>query len=148
MELSVDTENVLNYLEAFSEHVLRKRHDMGVLCELAARREAHEEMNPLIFRGTPLFKLFHTLRKAPPGSEGYQTLEKEFSSAIETIRDLLATLLIEADEEHIHRFETHYYAMTQGSLRNIVDLAHDLNIAKAVQNDNKYGSPATEDNGE
>jgi hypothetical protein len=37
----------------------------------------------------------------------------------------------------VERFETTYYTMTQGSLRNLVDLAHDLNVAKGVQNEEK-----------
>jgi hypothetical protein len=39
--------------------------------------------------------------------------------------------------------------MTQGSIRNLIDLAHDLGVLKSVQNQQKYGSssdaPSDED---
>jgi hypothetical protein len=138
MTLSAETENVLNYLEGASSDGLRKRNDMGTILELAARQDADEDMNALIFNGRHLYSLYKTLRKTGPGAEGYRTLEKEFATAIETVREILARVLLEAGEEEIARFNTHYYAATHGSLRNLVDLAHDLGVLKGVQNDEKY----------
>lgn len=138
MQLSADTENVLDFLEGFSEHGLRKRNDLGVLFELSAERQADEEMNGLLFHGTRLYNLYHTLRRAGSGGEGYDKLQGEFSDAVEQVRDLMARTLVEAEQEHIERFEGTYYGMTQGSLRNLVDLAHDLSVAKHVQNDSKH----------
>ncbi len=144
MDLSPDTENVLNYLDQVSGGGLRKRNDVGTLLELAAARGAHKEMNDLIFHGRHLFNLYTTLRKSSAGAEGYRVLEREFTTAIETVRSLLAQLLIEADEEQITRFNETYYSMTQGGVRNVLDLAHDLGVFKAVQNERKYGGPADE----
>jgi hypothetical protein len=118
---------------------LRKRGDIGLLLELSMMRDAHEEMNDLIFHGRHLFSLYTTLRKETPGAEGYKTLETEFAAAIERIRDMMARVMVEADEEHVERFNTVYYAATHGSLRNVIDLAHDLGILKNVQNEKKYG---------
>lgn len=141
MTISTDTENVLNFLNDAAGHGLRKRNDLAVLLELAAEHDAFEEMNALAFNGSHLFNLYTTLRKAAPGSQGYPNLEREFATAVETLRDLLARVLLEAEEEDVERFNSQYYALTQGSLRNLVDLAHDLGVLKAVQNDRKYGSP-------
>ena len=138
--MSSDTENVLNYLDSIAEHGLRKRNDLGTLLELAAARGAHEEMNQLLFHGRHLYNLYTTLRKASSNAQGYQTLEREFAAAIETLRDLLAKILVDAEDEETHRFEQHYYAMTQGSMRNLIDLAHDLGLLKSVQNEQKHGS--------
>jgi hypothetical protein len=138
MDLSPETENVLNYLESVSGEGLRKRNDMGTLLELASRRDADEEMNGLIFHGRHLYSLYKTLRKTGPGAEGYRVLEKEFATAIETVRDLLARVMVDAEDAEVARFNTHYYAVTHGSLRNLVDLAHDLGVLKGVQNDEKY----------
>ncbi|MCE2503069.1 MAG: hypothetical protein J4G05_03275 [Chlorobi bacterium] len=138
MELSTDTINVLNFLDEFSPNGLRKRSDLGLLFELTASRDAHEEMNDLLFHGTHLFNTYHTLRHATSNAEGYKNLEKEFTNATEHLRDLMAKALVDAEEIHVERFETTYYAMTQGSLRNLIDLAYDLRVAKQVQNDNKF----------
>ncbi len=140
MELSPDTINVLDFLESFSEAGLRKRNDLGTLFELTAQRDAHREMNDLLFHGTHLFKLYTTLRRADAGSEGFKTLEREFSEATDRLRELIARAMVEAGESQVERFEVTYYAMTQGSLRNLIDLAHDLGVAKRVQNDAKFNA--------
>jgi hypothetical protein len=140
VSFSPDTEHVLDFLDHASGQGLRKRNDMGTLLELAASQGSHDEMNDLIFNGRHLYNLYGTLRKTGAGAEGYQTLEREFAAAAERVRELLAKILLEAAPEQIERFETHYYANTQGSLRNLIDLAHDLGVFKTVQNDKKYGA--------
>lgn len=145
MPISPDTEQVLDFLDQASGQGLRKRNDMGTLLELAAARSAHREMNDLIFHGRHLYNLYTTLRKTSPGIEGYRVLEKEFATAVETVRDLIATMLIDAPPEQVERFNTTYYAMTQGSVRNLLDLAHDLGVFKAVQNERKYGGDSESD---
>lgn len=138
--LSPETENVLTYLDQASGAGLRKRNDIGALLELAAETDAHEEMNALAFQGSFLFNLYRTLKKAPPGGEGYATLEREFTAGVEKLREDIATLLVDADDEQVARFNEQYYQVTQGSLRNVIDLAHDFGVLKAVQNEQKYGS--------
>lgn len=145
MSITPDIENVLNYLEQVSGHGLRKRNDMATLLDLAASRDAGEEMNALIFHGRHLYNLYNTLRKASAGAEGFAVLEREFATATETVRDHLARILVDAGEEEVERFNSLYYQMTQGSLRNLLDLAHDLGVLKSVQNEQKYGSPGAEE---
>jgi hypothetical protein len=140
MQLSEETEHVLAYLDQVSGQGLRKRNDMGTLLELAATSDFHEEINDLAFNGSFLFKLYQTLKRATPGAEGYPTLEREFTAAVENVRAHMAKLLVDADDEQVARFETQYYQMSQGSLRNVVDLAHDLGVLKSVQNEQKHGS--------
>jgi len=139
MIISPDTENVLDYLDQAAGQGLRKRNDMGVILELSAARGGHEELNTLVFHGRHLHNLYSTVRKVATGAEGYATLEREFAAAVETVRDLLAKVMVDADEEQVKRFETLYYQATQGSLRNLIDLAHDLGVLKGVQNERKYG---------
>src|SRR5690349_3859420 len=88
--LSPDTENVLTYLDQVSGSGLRKRNDMGTLLELAAAGDLHQEMNDLVFHGRHLYNLYPTLRKTSGGAEGYQLLEREFSTAVETVRGVMA----------------------------------------------------------
>lgn len=144
MPFSDDIEYVLDYLDQAAGQGLHKRGDMGTLLELAAERGAHDEMNELIFHGRHLHNIYRTLRRSSAGAEGYATLEREFSTAVETVLDRLARVLVDAETQHIERFEAHYYAATQGSIRNLLDLAHDLGVLKSVQNDNKHGGRADE----
>jgi hypothetical protein len=140
MDISEETEHVLAYLDQAAGQGLRKRNDIGALLELAASSHLPDEINDLAFHGSFLYNLYQTLRKSAPGAEGYQHLEREFSAAVETVRQLMAKLLVDADEEQVARFDSQYYQMTQGSLRNVVDLAHDLGVLKSVQNEQKHGS--------
>jgi hypothetical protein len=147
MPFSPDIENVLTYLDQASGEGLRKRNDMGTLLELAAESGDDEAMNRVIFHGAHLRNIYRTLRKTSPGAEGYATLEREFSTAVSTLHDLLAHVLVDASPEQVERFETQYYAPTQGSIRNLVDLAHDLGVLKGVQNEQRYDRPAGEGEG-
>lgn len=143
MTISEETTNVLAYLDDASGQGLRKRNDIGVILELAAEADAHEEINALAFQGSFLFNVYQTLRRANSGGEGYATLEREFAAAVEAVREHVAKLLVIADEEQVTRFNEQYYQSTQGSLRNIIDLAHDLGVLKSVQNEQKYGTHGT-----
>ena len=69
----------------------------------------------------------------------------EFAATAERLRGPIAQLLVEAPDDQVERFNTQYYAMTQGSLRNLVDLAHDLGVFKGVQNERKYGGEGQEE---
>lgn len=140
MNLSPETEHVLAYLDEKSGQGLRKRNDIGTLLELAAESDVPETINDLAFHGSFLFKVYQTLKKAAPGSDAFAGLEKEFTAAVEHVRQQMATLLVDADEEQVERFNSQYYVMTQGSLRNVIDLAHDFGVLKSVQNEQKYGT--------
>ena len=135
MDFADDTRNVLAYLEQASEQGLRKPDDLGALFELTARRGAAGEMADLLFHGSALYRLYHTLRKRGSNAEGYEGLQREFSQTAEEIRQLMAQAMVDADDDLVERFEVTYYAMTQGALRNLIDLGHDLDVAKRVQND-------------
>ncbi len=137
--LAQDTLNVLAHLSATSEEGLRKENDLGLLFEMNARTGDFEEMNQLLFNGSSLYRLYHTLRRSGSNAEGYEGLEREFRENAERLKELIAKALVEAEEEVVERFETTYYGMTQGALRNLIDLAHDLNVAKSVQNDQRKG---------
>ena len=137
-ELSPDVRNVLTYLSEIAPDGLRKDPDLGVLLELGAEGGKAEEMNRLFFDGSALYRLYHTLRKQGSNAEGYHSLETEFRETTERVKDLIAQILLGTeDEEVLDRFETTYYGMTQGALRNLIDLAHDLDVAKGLQNDQR-----------
>lgn len=137
MTFSDDTNNVLDYLEGMSTEGLRKRNDVGFMLETAAELEADQVINDLAFHGSHFYSLYGMLRRSAGSAEGFAQLEREFHTGAETLRELIAGLLVGADEEHVERFNVTYYQMSQGSLRNLVDLAHDLTVLKGVQNDMK-----------
>ncbi|MBP7093357.1 MAG: hypothetical protein KBB72_04820, partial [Candidatus Kapabacteria bacterium] len=60
-------------------------------------------------------------------------LEEEFALQMNALREHLATLMHNADDETLKRFDDIYFGMTQGVIKNIVDLGHDLAKIKALQ---------------
>lgn len=133
MQLSEDTLSVINYLHEAIEGGLRKRNDVAVVLELAATSNDAETFNAVTRLGTGAWKVYSTLRRVKPRDEGYRLLEEEFARQINELRENLATLMNNADDETLKRFDDVYFGMTQGVLRNLVDLSHDLSKIKDLQ---------------
>ena len=135
MHLSDDTTAVLEYLNTSIEGGLRKKNDIGVLLELGATSGDAEVFNTLTRTGKGLWNVYGTLRRVQPGAEGYPVLEREFGSLLNEVRELLASMLSAADDDVLKLFDEIYFGMTSGTIRNLVDLAHDLARLKDLQND-------------
>jgi len=133
MQLSEDTLSVINYLHEAIEGGLRKRNDVGIVLELAATSDDAETFNNITRLGTGAWRVYGTLRRVKPGDEGYRLLEEEFARQINELREHLALLMNSADDETLKRFDEVYFGMTQGVLRNLVDLSHDLSKIKDLQ---------------
>jgi hypothetical protein len=126
MQISDDTQAVLSWLDNDEGSALRKRNDLGVLMELAATQNDAETFNRTVHTGTALWKLYSVLRKQQAGADGYANLEREFGAHLNSLRELLAQLTAHADDDIVRRFDETYFGMTQGVIRNLVDLGHDL----------------------
>lgn len=135
MDLRDDTRAVLEHLEATVEGGLRKLDDVGVLLELCAQQDNAELFNDTTRIGTGLWKVYKTIRRIQSGTEGYAELEREFGRLINEFRECLAKIMEHSDDESLKRFDTVYFGMTQGVMRNLVDLAHDLSCIKDLQRD-------------
>ncbi len=133
MTLSPDTESVLSFLDENVEGGLRKRNDVGVLLELGATHGESDLFNTITLTGTGLWKVYRTLRRVDAGAEGYKQLEQEFGNQLNDLRTHMAALSEHADDETLKRFDEIYFGMTQGVIRNLVDLAHDLARIKDLQ---------------
>jgi len=137
MTLSDDTQAILDYLESIDAK-LRKSNDFGALLEIGAELGAADEVNSLILTGKNIWSVYGILKKTSSTDEGFQNLEVQFMTEINTFRTLIATFLSTVSEEIFTRFEETYLGMNQGTIRNIVDLAHDLAALKDLQNQEKY----------
>ncbi|MBL7974003.1 MAG: hypothetical protein JNJ85_03770 [Candidatus Kapabacteria bacterium] len=137
MEISNDTQAVIEYLDNYSGNNLRKKNDMATIFELAATKDSAEIINTIVFSGTSLWKVFGVLRKQTPQSEGYKQLENEFAASMNELRSNLSVLVEETEEEILQRFHDIYLSMNSGVIRNLTDLAHDLSQFKELQNEMK-----------
>ena len=133
MNLSPDTEAVLSALNDAVEGGLRKRNDIGSILELGAAANNAESVNAIVRTGTALWKVYRTLRRLQPGDEGYHQMEQEFGRQLNELREHLATIVQPADDDTLQRFDDIYFGMTQGVIRNLVDLGHDLSQIRNMQ---------------
>lgn len=143
MKLSQDTEAALELLISLQGE-LRKRNDMGTILETAANGSLITALDELIMSGKNTWSCYGILKRMSANDEGYQRLEQEFMTNLNELRGGLlqfSALLPEVERE---RFTTVYLGMTRGTIRNLVDLAHDLSALKNIQNSRKYGDKSTE----
>lgn len=135
MQLSPDTEAVLAVLEESVSGGLRKRADIGVLLEAGAQTNQPELFNSIVTAGTGVWKVYNTLRKLKPGDEGFRLIEEEFGRQLNSLRENMAAMMEPVPDETLKRFDEVYFGMTQGVMRNLVDLGHDLSKIKGLQRD-------------
>jgi hypothetical protein len=134
MNLQPDTLAVLSHLDSITQGALRKQNDLGVILELSASRADSDAFNNLTRTGMGLWKVYRMLRSLRSGDDGFSTLEREFGSLVNDLREQLASLVVDADDDVLRRFDDTYFGMTQGVVRNLVDLSHDLARIKELQN--------------
>jgi hypothetical protein len=136
---SPDIEALLTHLDQRGGG-LRKKSDIGYIFEYAAEKSNAEMINRLIFSGKIIWSTYGVLRKNTEQTEGYGNLEREFMQAVNDVRILIHEFTSEWQAEHRNRFEETYLGMNQGTIRNIVDLAHDLAEIKHLQQDARHSS--------
>ncbi len=133
MKLSSDTESVLGYLDQAVEGGLRKRSDIGVLLELGATYNQPDLFNQLVTSGTAVWKVHKTLRRVRPGDQGHKLLEEEFGRQLNAMREHMASLVTNAPDHVLDRFDEIYFGLTQGVIKNLVDLGHDFDALKSLR---------------
>ena len=133
MSFSEQTEAVLQYFDHYTGHNIRKRSDIGAVLESASMLDAAEEFNKLVFLGKVVWNLYNALRKAQSGQEGYQHVEREFASGMQDFREELLFFVAKMPDDAQKRFTEVYLGVGQGTMRNLVDLAHDFARFKDLQ---------------
>lgn len=136
---SSDIEALLSHLDQRGGG-LRKRSDIGLLFEHAAENGEAEIINRLVFSGKVIWSTYSLLRKTTEQTDGYANLEREFMQAVNDVRVLIHEFTASWNEEHRLRFEETYLGMNQGTIRNLVDLAHDLSEIKHLQQDARHAN--------
>ena len=127
-QLSPDIEVFLSHIESAGIS-LRKKTDIGLIFDYAALHNNFDQINDLIFTGKIVWNTY---------DEGYDLLEKQFMESVHTLRNSICQQSIGYTKEEQSRIEEIYLTMSQGTLRNIVDLAHDLSEIKNLQNSAKH----------
>lgn len=135
MQISEDTQKVMNFLIEYSNGTLRKSDDVAVLLETSATYDLAEEINDLSFHCKSLWNMHKTLKRNEANVDSNINIRSEIEKTHQIILNLLYTIISLTDEEDKSRFEKKYFQQTTGCFLNIIDLAHDLAILKNLQID-------------
>lgn len=138
MEISKDTQNVVDTVESFTEKKLQKKNDFSVIMELAVSNLMIEEYGHAVFNGTAFFKLSKSLNKINPNEESASNFKKEFENYLEQFKTNIISITKHLESGTLtERFDTTYFQLTRGCVLNLIDLAHDFAIFKEMQTHSK-----------
>lgn len=138
MEISKDTQNVVDTIESFTEKKLQKKNDFSTIMELAVTNLLIEQYTEAIFNGTAFFKLSKKLKTIDPNDESAKNFKKEFENYLERFKNGIMLIAAKLDEKELtDRFQTTYFELTRGCVLNLIDLAHDFALFKEMQTSNK-----------
>ncbi len=145
MEFSPETLAALEVLDQFTSHKLRKREDVGTLLEIGVTASAAAEFNKLVFQSKVSWNVYNVLNKSSASEDAYPMLEREFGQSIADLREALVFFAANAPEVTGNHLKSTYLGMESGTLRNLIDLAHDLAQFKDLQADRRRQRDDTAD---
>ena len=132
--ISEDTQKVMDFLQDYSKHNLRKPADLSTILEISASNLDHNFMINLVFIGKSLWNL----NRAFTNSQGIdnQNLERELQKNFVELQENLTKLIDEIEDgETIERFQNVYLQNSIGCFRNMIDLSYDLTKLKDLMSD-------------
>lgn len=132
--ISEDTQKVMDFLQDYSKHNLRKPADLSIILEISALNSDHNFVINLVFIGKSLWNL----NRAFTNSQGIdnQNLERELQKNFVELQENLTKLIDEIEDgETIERFQNVYLQNSIGCFRNMIDLSYDLTKLKDLMSD-------------
>lgn len=144
MPISEQTQSVIAYFDTYSGFTLRKKNDLAEILDIAATSGDAENFNATVFTGKIVWNLYSQLRKITSGDTAYANIEQEFANAVNALREyVLLFANLSEDIAVRQRFQEVYLDVNQGTMRNLVDFAHDLARFKDMQSDAQRRSTQT-----
>jgi hypothetical protein len=130
MRLSNPTIELLTTLDAFSNHKLTRRNDLGILIELATMSNRRETLEEVCFLAKFVSKAYGMLQRLRKDEKGYETLMQEFTTSVKKTRALIDALLSGSSAETKLAFSSTYLGLNPESLQHLLALCYDLSWYK------------------
>ncbi|MEN6510904.1 MAG: hypothetical protein ABFD00_03625 [Chloroherpetonaceae bacterium] len=135
MKISADTQSVIDFLQMISDNGIRKPIDLAAILEVGATYSQDELVQSIIFTGKSIWNLSKILTRSPD-SAAIDKINREFRDNIDEMQNQLRKITDFVEMADVQRFNIVYLQKDLGSMRNIIDLAHDLSILKDAQKKN------------
>jgi hypothetical protein len=130
MPLSPSTSTLVDALDAFSQHKLTRKNDLGVLVELAVHPDAKAALNELSFTAKFISRTYGIMRRIGAQDKGYEALSRQFAEQLGKAETLGRTLLRHAPAGTLEHFASTYYARSPEALERHLALLYDLSWYK------------------
>ena len=136
MTLSEQTQSVLAYFDKYSGFNLRKKNDIGRNTKLLPVVGAAEEFNALILRENSVEFVFDAAKNYLPNRTVIGTLNTSSPQPRTDDAGVFIVFALESNDDALEAaFEEIYLGVSQGTMRNLVDLAmicHSSRICRAM----------------
>ncbi len=137
MFLSPSTSTLVDSLDAFSQHKLTRKNDLGVLVELARISNAKQTLDELSFTAKFISRTFGIMRRIGAQDAAYDGLSRQFAGQLEKAEALGRSLLEHAPAGTGEQFASTYYARSPEALERHLALLYDLSWYKNWLIDNR-----------
>ncbi len=130
MRLSPSTSTLVDALDAFSQHKLTRKNDLGVLVELATQSNAMKTLDELSFTAKFLSRTYGIMQRIGTLDKAYDGLSRQFAEQLEKAEALGRSLLLHAPAGTQEQFASTFYARSPEALERHLALLYDLSWYK------------------
>jgi hypothetical protein len=124
--ISEETQTLVAELNAFGNKALVVPSDFALLLELARLSGKVNEFDRLAFLAKFATRVRGIMKRIGPDGEGYETLSREFVTALDEIVGILGQLMQAASPEERNGFESRYLSKSMVGLEGLLLLLSDL----------------------
>ena len=130
MHLSPSTSALVDALDAFSQHKLTRKNDLGILLELATQADAKTALQELSFTAKFISRTYGIMQRVGAKDRAYEGLSRQFAEQLERAETLGRSLLRQAPVGTQEAFASTYYARSPEALERHLALLYDLSWYK------------------
>jgi hypothetical protein len=130
MEISRETRDFVQQIDALSNHTLANWEDVVALVELAQATDQRTRLEQIAFLAKFLSNTHAILKRSNSDTEGYDKLSSEFQVNLEKAVGELKSLIGEAPAAFKKSFSSRFLMLTGESFENLLSLLYDLSWIK------------------
>ena len=135
----MNTANLVEEINVFSEQKLKRKDDLKILLEMSLKNEKSALLENLSFTAKYIRGLERVLKKGSmnPEISNIEQIKQDYTNNIKKLIDQIKELISFADTEVNSYFEEKYFKLTQEGFQSLSELLEDLEWTKMYFNRQK-----------